>query len=62
MHRGRDYLKTGSPGLHLVRGLSGLGARYCYYFAIAHLSLALAALFNLLDAFVRVADWIAVAV
>ncbi|MHB8454246.1 MAG: DMT family transporter [Acidiferrobacterales bacterium] len=46
MHRGRDFLKTGSRGLHLARGLTGLGAMYCYYFAIAHLSLALATLFN----------------
>ncbi len=46
IQRGRNYLKTGSPGLHLVRGLSGLGAMYCYYYAIAHLSLALATLFS----------------
>ncbi len=39
-------LATERPGLHLVRGLTGLGAMYCYFFALGHLDLAAAVLLN----------------
>lgn len=43
---GPGGLKTGQPGEHLVRGLAGLGAMYCFFFALARLRLADAVLLN----------------
>lgn len=34
---GNPGWRTRVPHLHLLRGLSGLGARYCFYYAIAHM-------------------------
>lgn len=31
---------TRTPWLHLLRGAAGLGAMYCFYYALAHLALA----------------------
>jgi drug/metabolite transporter (DMT)-like permease len=45
-HRGLHNLKTARPGGHLLRGLAGLGAMYCFFYAIAHLPLAEATLLN----------------
>lgn len=39
-------LKTGHPGLLLVRGLFGLAAMYCYFYALGVLPLADAVLLN----------------
>ncbi|HKJ70727.1 MAG TPA: DMT family transporter, partial [Gammaproteobacteria bacterium] len=39
-------LATATPGLHLFRGLSGLAAMYCFFYALAHLELATAVLLN----------------
>jgi drug/metabolite transporter (DMT)-like permease len=33
-------LRTARPGLHLFRGLAGISAMYCFFYAIAHLPLA----------------------
>ncbi len=33
-------LRTRRPGLHLFRGLAGISAMYCFFYAIAHLPLA----------------------
>ena len=46
LHRGVERLRTEHLGLHLLRGLAGLAAMYCFFFAIAHLPLAEAVLFN----------------
>lgn len=43
-HRG---LHTRVPHLHLIRGLAGLGAMYCFFYAIAHMPLANAMLLKL---------------
>jgi drug/metabolite transporter (DMT)-like permease len=43
---GRDALRTGDMKGHLVRGLSGVAAVACYFYAIAHLPLADAVLLN----------------
>jgi drug/metabolite transporter (DMT)-like permease len=40
-------LRTNVPHLHLVRGLAGLGAMYCFFYAIAHMPLANAMLLKL---------------
>lgn len=40
-------LVTANPHLHLIRGLAGLGAMYCFYYAIAHMPLADAMLLKL---------------
>lgn len=45
-HRGWHELKTKRPLSHLVRGLAGLAAMYCYFYAIAHMPLAEATLLN----------------
>ena len=45
-HRGLPALRTEHLGLHAIRGLAGLAAMYCFFFAIAHLPLAEAVLFN----------------
>lgn len=43
-HRG---LRTQVPHLHLLRGLAGLGAMYCFFYAIARMPLASAMLLKL---------------
>jgi drug/metabolite transporter (DMT)-like permease len=40
-------LATRVPALHLMRGLAGVGAMYCFFYAIAHLPLADAMLLKL---------------
>ncbi len=45
-HRGLPSLKTRHAGGHLLRGLAGLAAMYCYFYAIAQLPLAEATLLN----------------
>jgi len=37
---GFGSLKTAHPGLHLLRGIAGISAMYCSFYAIAHLPLA----------------------
>ena len=44
--RGPGQLRTGQLGTHLVRGLAGLGAMYCFFYAIGHMRLADAVLLN----------------
>ena len=44
--RGWGALKTRHPFAHLWRGLCGLGAMYCYFYAIAHMPLGEATLLN----------------
>ena len=44
--RGFHQLKTKRLRGHLLRGLAGVAAMYCYFFTIAHLSLAEAVLLN----------------
>ncbi|HKJ87326.1 MAG TPA: DMT family transporter [Gammaproteobacteria bacterium] len=39
-------LRTHHPGLHLFRGLTGLTAMYCFFYALGHLELATAVLLN----------------
>jgi drug/metabolite transporter (DMT)-like permease len=39
-------LATAHPGLHLFRGMTGLAAMYCFFYALAHLELATAVLLN----------------
>jgi drug/metabolite transporter (DMT)-like permease len=46
-HGLRYVASTEAPSLHLVRGLAGLGAMYCFYYAIAHMPLAEAMLLKL---------------
>lgn len=43
---GADGLATRHLREHLVRGVAGLGAMYCFFYAIAHLRLADAVLLN----------------
>jgi drug/metabolite transporter (DMT)-like permease len=45
-HRGWHVIKTERPRAHLVRSLFGLGAMYCFFYAIAHMPLASATLLN----------------
>jgi drug/metabolite transporter (DMT)-like permease len=40
-------LATAWPWMHLLRGTAGLGAMYCFYYAIAHMPLAEAMLLKL---------------
>jgi drug/metabolite transporter (DMT)-like permease len=44
--RGFGQLKTQKLRGHLLRGLAGLTAMYCYFYSIAHMSLAEATLLN----------------
>lgn len=44
--RGFSQLKTQRLRGHLMRGFAGLGAMYCYFYAIAHMPLAEATLLN----------------
>ncbi|MEF8792675.1 DMT family transporter [Thiohalorhabdus sp.] len=46
MRGGLQGLTTAAPGLHLFRGLSGVAAMYCFFFALGHLELATAVLLN----------------
>lgn len=46
-HGLRRSLATTWPAVHLLRGLAGLGAMYCFYYAIAHMPLAQAMLLKL---------------
>jgi drug/metabolite transporter (DMT)-like permease len=46
LHRGIGHLKTKNLRGHLWRGLAGVSAMYCYFYAIAHLPLAEATLLN----------------
>jgi len=46
LHRGLGQLKTKRLRGHLGRGLAGVSAMYCYFYAIAHLPLAEAVLLN----------------
>jgi drug/metabolite transporter (DMT)-like permease len=43
---GREGLRTRDVRGHLVRGIAGLAAMYCFFYAIAHLRLATAVLLN----------------
>lgn len=40
LHHGWSSLKTDKPQLHLLRGLAGVSAMYCFFYAIANLPLA----------------------
>jgi drug/metabolite transporter (DMT)-like permease len=44
---GLDNLRTRVPHLHLLRASAGLGAMYCFFYAIAHMALADAMLLKL---------------
>jgi drug/metabolite transporter (DMT)-like permease len=46
LHHGVSQLKTKKLRGHLGRGLAGVAAMYCYFYAIAHLPLAEATLLN----------------
>ena len=46
LRRGPGALRTRRVGGHLVRGLGGLAAMYCFFYAIAHMRLADAVLLN----------------
>jgi drug/metabolite transporter (DMT)-like permease len=46
LHRGVGHLKTKNLRGHLWRGLAGVSAMNCYFYAIAHLPLAEAVLLN----------------
>lgn len=46
-HTGFRGLATRVPHLHLLRGTAGLGAMYCFFYAIAHMPLANAMLLKL---------------
>lgn len=43
---GVQGLTTAAPGLHLFRGLTGVAAMYCFFYALGHLELATAVLLN----------------
>jgi drug/metabolite transporter (DMT)-like permease len=43
---GREGLRTRDVRGHLARGVAGLAAMYCFFYAIAHLKLATAVLLN----------------
>jgi drug/metabolite transporter (DMT)-like permease len=47
LRRGLGNLRTGVAGLHLLRGLAGTAAMYCFFYAIVHLPLADAMLLKL---------------
>lgn len=47
LRRGPGNLATGQFPLHLLRGLTGLGAMYCFYYALGHIPLAEAMLLKL---------------
>lgn len=45
-HRGWRVVRTERPRAHLVRSLFGIGAMYCFFYAIANMPLAEATLLN----------------
>ncbi len=47
LRHGFAALHTSRPGLHLLRGLAGVCAMYCFFYAIAHIKLADAMLLKL---------------
>jgi drug/metabolite transporter (DMT)-like permease len=47
MRRSGGGMGTRVPHLHLLRGLAGVGAMYCFFYAIAHIQLAEAMLLKL---------------
>ncbi|MCF7984261.1 MAG: DMT family transporter [Thiohalocapsa sp.] len=47
LQRGVGSLTTGVAGLHLLRGVAGVAAMYCFFFAIAEMPLAEAMLLKL---------------
>lgn len=47
LRHGIDSLETKVPHLHLLRGLAGVSAMYCFYYAIAHMPMANAMLLKL---------------
>lgn len=47
VHPSHPGLRTRVPRLHLLRGLAGLGAMYCFFYAIANMPLASAMLLKL---------------
>ncbi len=47
LHGERLSLKTSVPGLHLFRGVMGLGAMYCFFYAMANMPLAEAMILKL---------------
>jgi drug/metabolite transporter (DMT)-like permease len=47
LQRGSCSLRTTVPLLHLLRGLAGLSAMYCFFYALAHMPLAEAMLLKL---------------
>ncbi len=47
LYRGLSDLRTSVPHLHLLRGLAGLAAMYCFFYAIANMPLAEAMLLKL---------------
>ena len=56
---GRGALRTDDFGGHLVRGLAGVAAVSCYFYAIAHLPLADAVLLNQsIPLFVPLVEWV----
>lgn len=44
LHRGTSSFRTRALHLHLLRGTAGVGAMYCFFYAIAHVPLATAML------------------
>jgi len=40
LHQGWSAIKTDKPRFHLLRGLAGVSAMYCFFYAIANLPLA----------------------
>lgn len=46
-HPSHRKLRTQVPHLHLIRSMAGLGAMYCFFYAIAHMPLANAMLLKL---------------
>jgi len=46
-HLGIRQLRTAVPHLHVLRSLAGLGAMYCFFYAIAHIALAEAMLLKM---------------
>ena len=48
LHKGfANTIKTQCIHLHLLRSISGLGAMYCFFYALAHISLAEASLLSM---------------
>jgi len=59
LRRGARDLATTSFPIHLVRGLSGLAAMYCFFYALARLPLAVAMLLNYtMPLFIALVAWV----